>query len=183
MSRREDNGQFLRRYWRPILAGVVICGIFGLVAVNLLVETEQDRVEEVINQLEEALEAGDARAVVRNVAPDYLHQGLDRDAIRRLAQSAFRRYGAPWIAVLNSDYNVQRGLATCEVYLLAGGDGPGGRLRNTTRSEWRLSLVERGDRWYITKITPLVFNGNRIRDMRELTSHFAGRLWRGNAAP
>jgi len=177
MSKLKNAGQFLKLYWRIILACVIAGGGIALLFGSIFVETEQDEVAEVIDLMEESLQEGQVDRFMTHIAPDYMHQGLDKQTMARLARETIDRYGKPNIWVRSRSYNVRKGLATVKLNIVARATKRGFRMRAISRSEWRLSMVKRGEKWYVRKITPLSFNGNAVTDMKSLAS-FASRLWK-----
>lgn len=176
MSKLKTAGRFIKLYWRIVLACIVAGGGIALLLGSIFVETERDRVADVIDQMEESLEEGQVDRFLTHIAPDYLHQGLDKPTMAKLIRATLRRYGEPSIWVRSRSYNVRQGLATVKLNLVARATGSGFRMRAFSRSEWQLSMVKRDDKWYVRQITPLSFNGDPVNDMRSLAS-FARRLW------
>jgi len=177
MSKLKDAGQFVRLYWRIILACVIAGGGVAVLLASFFIETEQDRVAEVLDQMEESLEEGQVDRFLTHIAPDYAYQGLDKRTIGKLARATIDRFGPPSIWVRSNNFNVRKGLATVKVNIVARSTKRGFEMRAMSRSEWEVSLIKRGDKWYVRQITPLSFNGRNVTNMRSLAS-FANRLWK-----
>ncbi|SDY53050.1 protein of unknown function [Lysobacter sp. yr284] len=108
----------------------------------------EQRLRESMTQLQEAIQARDAKAVRAQLADDFVGpQGLDREGARRLAAASFLRYRDVWVRVAAPRYKVEGDRATVEFEAALGGGGgsalPEAAQLYQVRTGWR----ERDGEW------------------------------------
>jgi len=108
----------------------------------------EQRLRASMTQLQDAIQARDAKAVRAQLADDFVGpQGLDREGARRLAAASFLRYRDVWVRVAAPRFEVAGDRATVEFEAALGG-GAGNALPEAAqlyqvRTGWR----ERDGEW------------------------------------
>jgi len=149
-----------------ILAGVVLVTL----AVDWWVVTDDERIARLMDDLESAVERGDANALMQYVSEDYASTGMTRDSLSVLAAAFFDRYGA--VQLSGYQYHINRsgdlaivGVAALATPMDSGSAGWYGR------SVWELQLQKDADReWRITSLTPLRIGQREVDGWDKLPS-------------
>ena len=80
------RGKYLLGVW--VLAGLAVV----LLALEWFWQTDRERVDQIIVDLAAAVQLEDANEIAKHLAPNGHYGSLDREGIRRLAESTFRNF-------------------------------------------------------------------------------------------
>jgi hypothetical protein len=134
------------RVWITRIAAAALAAGAVLLVVSWLVETDEDRIEALVESMRDAALAGDVDGVIAGLAEDASFGGRDREWIRREVRRTLE--GLPPKAIA----------ATLE-YLEVEEDRATGRVDVVYRSEkaaqaglvrLRVTFVKRDDRWLVS---------------------------------
>ena len=131
---------------------LVVAGIVALVVLlDFLIVTDSERLEDLMDQVREALLASDVNMLVGLLADDYEHEGytaadLDRHASKWLPalDLVTVRYLKSELFVLEDEANIVVGCFTSS--------GPNAGMPGSQLSSWQFKFEKRGDEWVIVGI-------------------------------
>ena len=141
---------------------VVAFGLWMLTA--RLFPSESSRVRATIEQIRDGLVGGDVDKVLANVSPDFLQEGIDKDALGKWLRSMLARKPVDRLFHILRQVQVQDGTADVSLSVRTFNRG---RYGNT---DWLLSLEKVDGRWLVRKAVPTEVNGFPTNSFRSLFS-------------
>jgi len=155
-----------KKKWLFVL--IPLAGLAALVLTDWLVESERERLDKIIKQLERAAEVSDWRECMRHVSTSYDHDGLNYQTLNLVAEGLAGRVGTMDIWMLHKRVTIKSTVATldCEIVSMPGGERP--RLPGTGRSTWQLTFRNENGEWRITRANPTSAGGRPVSTLKEL---------------
>ena len=137
-----------------VIAASIIVPILLWIGFDLLIESDEERIEAMAHAMAAAIEAEDVQAILADVSADYLHEGLTRDDLGLMAQAYFKTFGATTLIVRGVETNVTGAAAVANVSVHWRSER-GQVYAGGMPTRWQLTLLKRRDAWRITEITPV----------------------------
>ena len=149
------------------LSSAIKSGLCALVVASALIAwwfwpTETRRVARVIKRLETAVEAADPQELMKTVSPRYNHDGITYAELASCAHTFTSLVGPCRVLVLRQRINVQGGLASAVLDVLATASSKDPRFRGTDRSSWRVSFRKENGEWLVHKVDPVSVHYGRM---------------------
>ena len=145
---------------QKILVSLVAAAVAGVLLVDWVHVSDEERVERVIRNMADAVREKNLVKLFSFISQDYSSAGMDREALRVLVAVTFERYEMTGVRVSHIRLSVSGRLALAEVDVRADAS----RYGQYRRSGWQVSLAkETGDAWRVTSID-LVWVGDYRRD-------------------
>ena len=139
-----------------VIAASVLGPIVLWVLLDLLIVTDEEQIEQRLDEMAVAVERGDADAAVAAVAEDYRHMGLTRADLRAAAVAYFEAYGETRVRVADARINVTGHRAAAHVmapWRAERGETQGLRIPTS----WEFTFEKRASGWVAVEITPVRF--------------------------
>ena len=134
--------------------GAIAAALIVWFAIDAAIVSDEEQVEQILDSIVAAARKADAQGMTAAVSPAYNHLGMNKRAIDELAQAYTQCYGQTKITILRREIVVANRLATAELAVSARApSGPGHGAAAV--SKWQISFQKKGDRWDITKISPV----------------------------
>jgi hypothetical protein len=162
----------LRRYARErpraaFLSALLALVVFGLLA-SSIIRTDQERVNDIVNLAESALEAGDVEALMKCVAADFSQEGMDKQGLRRYVRRALDTYSAPTILIHTRTFDIDGPSAQCTFKVFTRFRNVFGTQDMLTRSQWEVTMRRTDGRWAVTAVRPVEVQGQQVDGLRSL---------------
>jgi hypothetical protein len=155
---------------RAAVGAAVAVPILGalVVLIDLVHESPREHIDRVIEQTRQAVLAADAEAVIRNVDPDYDHQGVTYEGLRTWLPAQLQRWRIASLHVADRQFTtVAPTRITVRLQVRASGRSALG-FAFVSRSRWRLTFLPLADRWVAAEIEPIAVDDrpfNRLTDL------------------
>ena len=158
-----------RKHLKVIVA--VLAAAIGALLWDWLYVSPAERMRDIVDSMVDAVERGDADALLVDLAPDYLDGDLDKKALQLMARAYFDIYGPTRVTVWSCRIKAEGQTAVAQVAVrTTTPKAPSGP--NSAPSRWRLLFVNCDGRWYVDRITPTRIYQRDVSGLKDL----AGRL-------
>ena len=151
---------------------IAVAAVLGVVAVYLLVDwlvvTPEERVRAVIEVVMESASRADVKTILDNIAPDYDDDGIDRETLQGYAEDFFGHCGPTRVRIRRCKVTVEGQIGVADLRIYARVSEPTNWGRQGASSQWRISMVRYGDRWYIDRLSPVSVAMYPISDLKSL---------------
>ena len=150
------------------IVAIVAAAVVIYLALDFLIVTDKERLEQTIAGLEKAVEAGDAEKCIDFISPDYLFEQKTREDLLKLGQRLFEMTGPMKIKELETKLNITDSLAVYESQMLANLTDPKEEMlyaAGTVLSQWRLSFKKEDGKWLIYQVELLSLNKQPVRGL------------------
>ncbi len=156
---------------RLVVAGVALVLVSCWVLCDLLVVTDREWIDRILDGLADAAETADTKAMMQHLSRDYRAEEIDYEGMQALIHAYFTLFGSTHISYLQRDDISIRGQRAVADVVLWARSASGGRSYAAGRSEWRFHFRKYGDQWQITRIEPIRFDGGDIRGWGDIRSY------------
>lgn len=123
-----------------------------LILVDLLIVTDQERIDDLVERGQAASEAGDYETVQAMISRDYRFEGRDRDAFLELAQSTLELYAPMKIMLFGEETFIGPEDRALVEFMAVVTPGEKSRLPGAVRCFWKIHLAREGDAWLVTGV-------------------------------
>jgi uncharacterized protein (TIGR02246 family) len=132
-----------------VVAGTLLVLGAAIAMIYVIVETDEERIERVVETMRVAALDGDVPGLLEHVAPDVDYPG-GREGIERQVESALRRYPPDSVNVEVLDLEIDGDRATARIEVWYRTKTLGGR---PARVRFRTAFGRRGDRWQVIGVS------------------------------
>ncbi len=118
--------------------------------VSRFIETDEDRIEQLVEDMRSAAEASDAEMLMSFVTQDVTWQQLDQEALSRRVRSVLKDMPPKAVSAEVTDLEIDDDRATGSVVVLYRSQ----KLPSVWRVTFRVTFGRRDERWRVTAVEP-----------------------------
>ncbi len=147
---------------RPAIAlGVLVAVVLGsYAAVNALWRSEREVAAETIEAVLDALERGDADAVLEGISPYFSEGGVTKADLAKYLPGILERRPIRRTGLTVRQTKVAASKASLRVHVTS--YHRGANRMEPAGSDWTVELERIGGRWMVRSASPIVVNGRRV---------------------
>lgn len=150
-----------------IVAAVGIPVIIWVMAVRIS-QRDERALRRIVNTMANAAGAMDADRMVRGIAPDYNHQGLNRDDLRRTADAFFEEFGASSVTITSFNASVSGNIATANASFMVHNPRFEREGLRMLTARWQFNFSRRDGEWIITAMDPVSIGRRDFEDWGQI---------------
>jgi len=141
---------------------MILAGVGAYFLYDRMTPKPEQELRAIVDRMTKAAAAADSHALLADLTESYLHEEVEREDLKQMLDEYFKAYGPTTVTVRGWEPNVTGQIAVANVRILseaANKEAWGGR---GAESLWRLSFVERNDKWLVDRIVPVHIMGQEV---------------------